>query len=112
MSNELHPRVQLSLIDYAAGAANALYSSPQVLQRREMAPHHQQQQQMARGTDPSDDVFAFGTVLFETFAGKVPFANESDDDDNDVAARILSGCLPDAIQELDLTTVIDTVGAI
>ena len=95
-------------MDYAPGAANALYSSPQVLQRREMAPHHQQQQ-MARGTDPSDDVFAFGTLLFETFAGKAPFADESDDD---VTTRIRSGCLPDAIQELDLTTVIDMLGAI
>ena len=66
---------------------------------------------MARGTDPSDDVFAFGTVLFETFAGKVPFANESNED-NDVATRILSGRLPDAIQELDLTAVIKIIGAI
>ena len=62
------------------------------------------------GTDPSDDAFAFGTVLFETFAGKAPFADESDD--GEVAARILSGRLPDAIQELDLTTVIDMFGAI
>ena len=104
----LESRVQLSLIDYAAGAANPAYSSPQVLQRRKMAPHHQQQQMAPRnyrvGTDPSDDAFAFGTVLFETFAGKAPFADESDD--GEVAARILSGRLPDAIQELDLTTVI------
>ena len=57
---------------------------------------------ICRGTDPSDAVFSFGTLLFETFAGKIPFPSAADDD---VAARILSNRLPDAIQELDLTTV-------
>ena len=115
----LESRVQLSLIDYAAGEDNAAYSSPQVLQsqrRREMAPQQQQQQQQQQmaprnrvGTEPSDDVFAFGTVLFEMFAGKAPFA---DSDDDDVAARILSDRLPDAIHELDLTTVSKIIWAI
>ena len=53
-----------------------------------------------RGTDPSDDVFSFGTLLFETFAGRIPFPA-----DEDIAARILSNRLCEAIQELDLTTV-------
>ena len=55
-----------------------------------------------RGTETSDDVFAFGTILFETFAGKTPLEN---DGDASTVSRILSNKLPDVVKELDATTV-------
>ena len=84
-----------------------IYEQIQVLRKLGMVDGSGPGPVIYRGTDPSDDVFAFGTLLFETFAGgKMPFNSAVDSDDGgDIAARILSNRLPDAIQELDLTTV-------
>lgn len=57
----LEPKVQLSLLDYAIGHQNTAYSSPQVLSNQS-APK-----------TIADDIFAFGTLIFEIFSGKLPF---------------------------------------
>ena len=56
----MEPKVQLSLLDYAVGQPNYVYSSPQVLEDPE-------------NPTKTDDVFAFGTLNFEIFSGKLPF---------------------------------------
>ena len=56
----LEPKVQLSLLDYAVGQAHISYSSPQLLESPDYRP------------SKSDDIFAFGTLIFELFGGKCP----------------------------------------
>lgn len=55
----LEHKVQLSLLDYTIGQSNLVYSSPQLLQD----PEHPRK---------TDDVFAFGTLIFEIFSGRLP----------------------------------------
>jgi hypothetical protein len=58
----LEPKIQLSLLDYAIGQPNYVYSSPQLLVNPD-APTR------------SDDIFAFGTLVYEIFTGHLPFVN-------------------------------------
>ena len=52
----LEPKVQLSLLDYAVGQPNFAYTSPQLLNH-------------SSNPTKADDVFAFGTLIFEIFGG-------------------------------------------
>ena len=72
----LEPKVQVSMLDYAASRSNVIYSSPELISVRHgdscgtdrdppVTPYY-------RGQSPSDDVFALGTLLFELFSGKLP----------------------------------------
>ena len=56
----MESKVQLSLLDYAVGQPNYVYSSPQLFQNPE-------------NPTKADDIFAFGTLNFEIFSGKLPF---------------------------------------
>jgi serine/threonine protein kinase len=89
----LERKVQLSLLDYAVGAPNTVYCSPQVLSCQ--APVDGVEQY--RGAHKADDVFAFGTLLFELFGSRLPLAGESE---QVVAARIRSGTLPRCLSAL------------
>ena len=90
----LERKVQLSLLDYAVGCPNTVYSSPQVLSHGHgPAAEH-------RGESESDDVFAFGTLLYELFAGRAPLAGVPEDV---AAARIRAGSLPRSLAALEAT---------
>ena len=62
----LEPKVQLSLLDYAVGQPNTQYSSPQLLSQECCRPCK------------SDDIFAFGTLIFELFGGQWTTLNKDD----------------------------------
>ena len=62
----LEPKVQLSLLDYAVGQPNIQYSSPQLLSQECCRPCK------------SDDIFAFGTLIFELFGGQWTTLNKDD----------------------------------
>lgn len=53
-----------------------------------------------RGKNEWDDIFAFGTLLFELFSGKLPFANENE---ITIANKIRSGHLPNQLRHIDCT---------
>ena len=65
----LEPKVQLSLLDYAIGHPNYVYSSPQILSG-------------LKNSSKADDIFAFGTLIYEIFSGHLPFQGS-----NSTAAR-------------------------
>jgi hypothetical protein len=62
----------LSLLDYAADVSNVVYSSPALLQHR--IHGFEQDPRPIRGLTSADDVFAFGTLLYEIFSGRLPLA--------------------------------------
>ncbi len=86
-------QVQLSLLDYAVGCSNVVYSSPRVLSKcvGGNAPA------VCEGDTTADDIFAFGTLLYELFAGHLPLVGE---DATVVAAKIRSGSLPRSLDDL------------
>ena len=94
----LEGKVQLSLLDYAVGSPNTIYSSPQVLSK-DMCEKGKSVQQH-KGNAWSDDVFAFGTLLFELFSSRLPLYGESEEV---IAAKIRAGSLPRALAELHCT---------
>ena len=55
---------------------------------------------MHKGDEQTDDVFAFGTLLFELFSGKLPLEGDSEDV---VAAKIRAGSLPRSLLGLGCT---------
>jgi hypothetical protein len=91
-------KIQLSLLDYAADASNVIYSSPKLLQQ--WTNGFEADPRPVRGRTSGDDVFAFGTLLFEIFSGRLPMAGESD---VIVANRIRCGALPNQLRQLDCT---------
>ena len=68
----LEGKIQLSLLDYAVGIPNTVYSSPMVLSEKKSSS-------IFRGKDKADDVFAFGTLLFELFSAQLPFSGDGND---------------------------------
>ena len=103
----LERKVQLSLLDYGVGASNVAYSSPQVIAEAGVVADGGDGSPlpMLRGSAASDDVFAFGTLLFELFSSRLPLADGPEgDDERAVAARIASGSLPRALSGLQCTT--------
>ena len=88
-------KIQLSLLDYAADVSNVVYSSPVLLQKwcngfvHDLKP--------IRGRTSGDDVFAFGTLLYEIFSGRLPMAGESD---VIIANRIRCGAMPNQLRNL------------
>ena len=76
----LESKVQVSLLDYAAGRSNVIYSSPELIRSHAdscgpggATPASSAAASMCyRGRSKADDVFSFGTLLFELFSGRLP----------------------------------------
>ena len=78
----LESKVQVSLLDYAAGRSNVIYSSPELIHSHAdscgpdagaaPATSAAAASTCYRGWCKDDDVFAFGTLLFELFSGRLP----------------------------------------
>ena len=78
----LESKVQVSLLDYAAGRSNVIYSSPELIHSHAdscgpdagaaPATSAAAASTCYRGWCKADDVFAFGTLLFELFSGRLP----------------------------------------
>ena len=97
----LESKIQLSLLDYAIGSPNIVYSSPELITRERSdldlpIPHYM------RGKTQADDVFAFGTLLFELFSGHLPFStNAGSSYDLEIVEKILNGNMPQCLKVLD-----------
>jgi len=72
----LESKVQLSVLDYAVGQSNVVYSSPQLLNQINTASEPHYNENTSIQITKEDDIFAFGTLIFEIFAGFLPFDNE------------------------------------
>ena len=53
-----------------------------------------------KGTDKSDDVFAFGTLLYQLFSARLPLEEDSQDM---IAAKIRAGNLPRSLGAIQCT---------
>lgn len=76
------------------------YFSNQVLTRCSSPEEETQTSVIFRGEDKSDDVFAFGTLLFHLFSSRLPLAEESQ---AVVAAKIRAGNLPRSLGAIQCT---------
>lgn len=88
----LEHKVQLSLLDYAVCQSNSVYSSPQLISMDNGAERI--------SSTKADDVFAFGTLLYEIFHGRLPLENESDEV---IEREILSGRIPRQLKHIECT---------
>lgn len=91
----LETKVQLSLLDYAVGQPNTVYSSPKVLTHPNTV-----EPEVFKGSEKADDIFAFGTLLFELFSCQLPFRCEQE---NVKAAKIRAGNLPQSLVHVHCT---------
>ncbi|XP_059081900.1 tyrosine-protein kinase receptor TYRO3-like [Tigriopus californicus] len=91
----LETKVQLSLLDYAVGQPNTVYSSPKVLTHPNTV-----EPEVFNGSEKADDIFAFGTLLFELFSCQLPLRCEQE---NVRAAKIRAGNLPESLVHVHCT---------